>query len=346
MQIDFHYSAIRLISEKAGFSPADSQIIAYASQYVDDATIYSDIKIEGDLKIDYPRHIDGKFDPICTAHKGLQFLNDFKKSVQYKIYIPFHFLPPKAYQKSVDFDYVTQPNSPLANDLINFSLRRFKINSNKIENLISLGIAIHTFADTWAHQGFSGIHSSQHNDIENIAIWQDNDWNEFNFFEQLGHDILPDIGHAEAHSYPDLSFLKWKYTYAKSNKEVIRDNFEEFYKAAKTIYNILLDFNNGENNWSSFENKLIDCLKYEVYSAKEKFEYYQKIFPEIGFYYNHKQWEKEAINISRKFVSLPDKMEIIKGDVTDKKDLKWFYFHKIALEQRNYILKKCNLNLE
>jgi len=343
MQIDFHYAAIRLLSEKAGFSPADSQIIAYASQYIDDATNYRHIKIKGNLNIDYPRLVDGKFDPICTAHKGLQFLNDFKKSVQHKIYIPFHFLPPKEYEEGVEFDYITSPNSLLANNLINYSLHRFKINSSKIENLISLGIALHTFADTWAHQGFSGIHSSQHNDIENIAIMKNGKWEKLNLFEQFEHNILPDIGHAEAHSYPDLSFLKWKYTYAKTKKEVVRDNFQEFYEAAKTIYNILLDFNNKKSNWTSFEDKLIDCLKYETFDAEEKFEYYQKIFPEIGFYYNSNQWEKEAINISRKFVSLPQKMEIIKGDVTNKKDLKWFYFHKIALEQRYYILKKCNL---
>ncbi len=341
MQIDFHYSVIRILAEKAGFTPADAQIIAYASQYVDDATNYRPLKIEGDLKFNYPRYDGKEFDPICTAHKGLQFLKDFKKIVQHKIYIPFHFLPSKPFEEGVDFDYVTKPNSELAQDLLNQAISKFDTDEPKLKKLIGLGVAIHTFADTWAHQDFSGIHSSKHNDIEKIAIWKEDKWDRINFFLQLEYNVLPDIGHAEAFSYPDLPFLKWRYIHAKSNRVVERDNFKEFYEAAKTIYQKLLEFKQKENIWSEFVDSLEVCLKYENYSAKDRFEYYQKIFPEIGFYYNSKQWEKEAINISRKLVTLPAKMEIHKGNVKNKNDFKWFYFHKVALEQRNYILEKC-----
>jgi len=39
MKKDFHYSVIKILSEKAGFEAEDAQIIAHASQYVDDATM-------------------------------------------------------------------------------------------------------------------------------------------------------------------------------------------------------------------------------------------------------------------------------------------------------------------
>ena len=40
MDINFHYAAIKVIANHAGFKPAESELIAYASQFVDDANEY------------------------------------------------------------------------------------------------------------------------------------------------------------------------------------------------------------------------------------------------------------------------------------------------------------------
>jgi len=38
MQTDFHYCAVKFLAHMAGFDEAEAETIAYASQYVDDAT--------------------------------------------------------------------------------------------------------------------------------------------------------------------------------------------------------------------------------------------------------------------------------------------------------------------
>ena len=38
MQTDFHFYCVAVLARAAGFSPDDALVLAYASQYVDDAT--------------------------------------------------------------------------------------------------------------------------------------------------------------------------------------------------------------------------------------------------------------------------------------------------------------------
>ena len=85
MQIDFHYNTIRVLMEKTGFSPEDAQIIAYASQFVDDAVDHKKMKVSGHLEILSTRFSGKTFNPVCSAHRGLQFLKGLKEDVQNKI---------------------------------------------------------------------------------------------------------------------------------------------------------------------------------------------------------------------------------------------------------------------
>ena len=340
MKIDFHYNTIRLLAEKAGFSPKDAQIIAYASQFVDDATDHKPLKITGNLKVNSERY-DGKyFDPICTAHKGLQFISDLKRVVQFKIYVSFHFLPSKVYDEGKDFCYVTTPAGEIATLLIQRALNILKKDKekNRIPNLIRLGIALHSYADTWAHQGFSGLNSSQDNDISKISIFKAHKWEKLSRIKQLEYNILPDIGHAEAKDFPDIAYLKWKYTYKSSGKTVERNNSEIFFAASKNIYDILSNFNEQNSEWESFNARLYKCFSFINDSDKDKYEFFQKLFPEIGFYYNEDLWKDEAILISREFIEPPNNIQNIEYKL--KEDTKWFHFHSIAIEQREFVLGK------
>lgn len=62
MQIDFHYCCIKCLASKAGFEDKDAQVIAYASQYTDDATNHKGITIEGVPEIASDMVIEGKFE--------------------------------------------------------------------------------------------------------------------------------------------------------------------------------------------------------------------------------------------------------------------------------------------
>jgi len=94
--------------EKTGFSPEDAQIIAYASQFVDDAVDHKKMKVNGHLEILSKRFSGDTFNPVCSAHRGLQFLKGFKEDVQNKIYIPFHFLPDLEANKDKSGSYLVK----------------------------------------------------------------------------------------------------------------------------------------------------------------------------------------------------------------------------------------------
>ena len=332
MQKDFHYGIIKILSLKAGFSAEQSELIAYASQYVDDATISKPIRINRPVEIQTPRNLGNKFDPVCSAHKGLQFLEDFKRTVQEQIYLSFHFLPSQAYSSQSDYDYVVRPNSKLAQVLIFWALGKLKTEFNT-ENLIRLGIALHTFADTWSHQNFTGTHCHTHNDIEHIEIWTGEHWKPIKPYKQLINNIFPDIGHAEAYDFPDLPFLRWRYIKAKTKEIVLRDNPVIFLDAAQNIYNILCNFTNHNCNWDELLPWLGKWLEYPEKSSVQRLKFLNTLFPEVDLSYDEHKWIRQALEIG-KISKVIRKKAIVKGD------MKWFLFHKVAYEQRLFVLSK------
>ncbi len=337
MQIDFHYYTIRIITEEAGFLPEDSQIIAYASQFVDDAVDHHKMKVSGQTDLMYERY-DGKyFDPVCTAHKGIQFLSSIKDEVQKKIYIAFHFLPPKPYVKGEKFEYRTLPNSEFSRLLVQNALLQTVKNTEekRIKALISLGIALHTFSDTWSHQLFSGRHNQKENDIKNIKYLVDSQWKKLSLIQKATSAAFPNIGHAEANEFPDQTHLTWKYTQEDTQKEFVRDNTKIALEAAKEIFNFLAG-DSLSHNWEYLENKLTKCFKFEG-ELSDKISFYKKIFPSIDFYYDPKQWRNEALRVNDnqtvKFLNL----ERMKTEYKFGLDKKWFFFNMAALEQRNFV---------
>lgn len=352
MKIDFHYYTIKLLAEKAGFPAGEAQTIAYASQYVDDATEYRKIhlKTTPDLNFNFER-LDGEyFDPVCTAHKGVQLLNSFKKSVQRKIYISFHFIPPRMYNGNGKYDFHTIPDNNFINRYLSLCIKQLQDAEpgSRTRKLIKLGIALHSYADTWAHQGFSGRHSARDNDIERISIYNDHKWMPIQFIEQLEFNAMPDIGHAEAVHFPDESHLTWKYKYSKSKTEVIRDNTLIFLDAAQAIFRLLCSIQNKEpaNQWQALENKLLKCFRFKTKSLDEKVAFIQKQFPSVEFDYNDTLWKKQAL---KKELTDSDKGIRIFSDRQKpnfkEEELKWFYFHSEALEQRKFVMKHIKHNL-
>jgi len=149
MQIDFHYYCIFVLANLAGFSQEDAKTIAYSSQFVDDSRDSKRIKIK-----------DYAYDTVRTAHNSIYF---YKWNVQKKIYFPFHFIPPEVLKNNGSFSYVTKPNSNFAQMVIDEA-----INDQTDLRLYRMGVALHTYADTWAHQNFSG-RKHRENNTENFA---------------------------------------------------------------------------------------------------------------------------------------------------------------------------------
>ncbi len=214
MQKDFHFYCIGVLACAAGFSKEEALTIAYSSQYTDDSTESAPIRV-GDMI----------FDPVRTAHKGIKA---FEWSVQKRVFLAFHFIPAKPIETPRD-TFCTRSNSEFAQMILH---RACKERSKRLRPY-RIGIALHTFADSWAHQYFSGREHKENN-VEGIYIKEGNKWKHL-FLENIYLDLLPHIGHGEAGYFPDQSYTHWKYTKKISNEVIERDNTHEFLDAAKKI---------------------------------------------------------------------------------------------------------------
>ena len=119
MQADFHREVTCYLAIKAGFRPKQAGLIAWANQNVDDNT-------------------EGGLHELRTACRVTADWHD--KTVQLLIFVMFHFLPGDSEP------WVVTANNCRARELVEASLG----------DLVRLGIALHTFQDTFTHQHFTG----------------------------------------------------------------------------------------------------------------------------------------------------------------------------------------------
>lgn len=282
MEIDFHHGVTYVLARLAGFNSDEAEIIAYSAQYVDDS-ICDDVVMFDNGAI---------YKPTCSAHKALDYRN-FNKLANHLVWVPFHFLPGNCFKKAGECEeefylkIVCRPNSYIANDMIKECIKRH----HESNALYRLGITMHVYADTWAHQGFSGI---QH--FSNRVQFLDDDETSRNLRDKVAKyfsgifdkelskfldDILP-IGHGAVLSYPDKPYLRWRYK-DFSGKLIERDNSAIFLEAAKNMFVVMKRFRAG----SSRE----DVLELE----KEIADLLLKQFIEINDFdgsTRHKKWMK------------------------------------------------------
>lgn len=233
MQVDFHHAATYVIARYAGFNHRDAETIAYCSQYVDDATNRGTIVFEN----------GAMYDRIASAHKMLDYSN-FQELANHQVWIPFHFLPGNgglhAGENPGDsfiHKIICRPDSHVARRMVASCIRE----QETPYGLHRLGITMHVYADTWAHQGFAGVQ----NEVNRITALDDNDEVDTAFLARLKNsfgdwfesvsssfvgDALP-LGHGAALSHPDKPFLSWRYRDHAGNI-VKRNNTETFMTAA------------------------------------------------------------------------------------------------------------------
>ena len=236
MQIDFHHAATYVLARFAEFNHAEAEIIAYCSQYVDDAT--NSGTIEFDNGAAYTR--------ISSAHKTFDYRN-FSELATRRVWLPFHFLPgnngkPAGENPEGSFieKIICRPNSPIAQDMMRACIQEQEAKYG----LHRLGLTMHVYADTWAHQGFAGV-SHQVNDIRCLDDHDEPDGSLLGHvsdffgdaFDQMTSTFiggaLP-LGHGAVLSYPDQPFLEWSYLDWQNNK-VYRDNPRDYMEAAQAM---------------------------------------------------------------------------------------------------------------
>ena len=78
-------------------------------------------------------------------------------------WLPFHFLPGNAGQEATD-KLVCKPDSPVAREMLRLAMQ----DQHSAWALHRLGITMHVYADTFAHQGFVGA-LSEANQANNVT---------------------------------------------------------------------------------------------------------------------------------------------------------------------------------
>jgi len=347
MECDFHYCTIKVLACVAGFDANEAEIIAYSSQYVDDAVEHKPITIRNFPEIICPLYTGKtkKFDPVCTAHNAIDIATAIDRNVQRLIYIPFHFIPNDILNNvTTSFDFTTAPDCKFANKIIDNAIKRFKDKPTPDErnrNLIKLGIALHTYADTWAHQFFSGRCSSFDNDIEQLEIKHSNNIIPTEFIHHF-FNILPDIGHAEAAVFPDKTHVDFSCIHINRNITNQRNNPLHFTEAAKKIYEILLKLTNKPNNWNNYATSFTDFFKIPKNGKHctncNKKLIAQVICENIEIAYDNKLWRQQALQGNThdwKSLSVQD-YNLLNYNYNG--DNKWLLFHLEAHEQRNFVI--------
>jgi hypothetical protein len=203
MNIEFHYYALYYIARNAGFADSEASTIAIASQMVDDCVAPWEIRSARGSK-------------FTSVTQNYRFWDE---SVAEKIYRPFHFLPGdvgKASRRRRDGRAgpgVVTEDSTLARELL--------ISALKARNLFRIGIALHAYADTWAHQNFSADLEPQ------------------NALEQSSP--VPPVGHLHALKKPDNPRLRWRDPRLEGEASEI-SNSNRFAAAATMIYRFLCTY--------------------------------------------------------------------------------------------------------
>jgi hypothetical protein len=108
-----------------------------------------------------------------------------------------------------------------------------------------LGITLHVYGDTWAHQGFVGVNHQINNASE---LSDDSGVEAANVLERLAGwfigESLP-LGHGTVLSLPDRPWIKWQYRNGLGEL-VHRDNPSDYMAAADCMCKAVQRFNLGD----------------------------------------------------------------------------------------------------
>ncbi len=230
MQIDGHHALTYIAARLAGFTAPDANIIAYSAQYVDDATNSGQIKFSN----------GAMYSRISSAHKMLDYRNS-NELANHRVWIPFHFLPGNgglAAGSNPTGSFINKlictPDSHVARDMLDLSIK----DKTKPYGLHRLGISMHVYADTFAHQGFAGVN----NDINEVDDLESDDPSlDQGFFDKISNFLVSNafpLGHGAALSHPDRPYISWTYTNGSGNK-VTRNNQEIFFDATDNMCRIM-----------------------------------------------------------------------------------------------------------
>jgi hypothetical protein len=242
MQIDFHHAVTYVLARLAGFSATEADVVAHSSQYVDDAVTTGSVTFNN----------GAMYQRISSAHKMFDYRN-FEELADQLVWVPFHFLPgngglPAGRDPEGPFirKLVCSPNSYVARDMIRSVIAHRAMR----HSLHRLGITMHVYADTWAHQGFAGVaHTINHA----TALTGPGGEPDHSLMDKLKNYFLNKalpLGHGTVLGNPDRPYLLWGYTNGLGER-IERNNPKEFIDAADHMCRAMQRFREGDADFAA-----------------------------------------------------------------------------------------------
>jgi hypothetical protein len=228
MHKDFHLYGTYLAARLADFTKDDARDIACAAQAVDDFTYGEYGSCAGEINMAF------------TVRKST-------KDIFQTLWTVFHFLPELDMTANISHErkFKTAPHGAYFERLTTDLQGTFGENQGSGAKLARAGVTMHVLADTYAHEGFSGLISGT-NKIEK-AFSNMGKKSEIDLGVLVGSLHVPtwvgsvidtaNIGHGTAGCFPDISWLK--YTYMQDGEEKDRCNPSVFAKAFGKMIEVL-----------------------------------------------------------------------------------------------------------
>lgn len=350
-----------------GFQKESAHLVAFASQFVDDAKINLIFFEKPNFNLEHDT-VDSKpaFFNMATCHSYF-WVKTYNYEAMTNNTIAFHFVP-GIQGENFTKKLRCKENSPIILKILDDVLQE--------SNLIKLGIALHAYADTFSHQGFSGM-ISKVNDIKNCEAYnikhlrltdkllyllkKINNRISENLYEKIFDRIIPAYGHGQAMSFPDYPYMNWSYAYDYSDefngsyKNVQINNKERFTKAFVNIKEYLekyLTANNmyldNEVNFDDYDI-LIDTLLFEG-KDEEREERWKKVLvvqkllsiEDTKLYtYQDDKWLKEAFaNYDSKLFNDRKVEQVCLSDYF--LDSNWYHFYLAVKWYKERFFKYCS----
>jgi hypothetical protein len=198
-------------------------------------------------------------------------VKSFVYEIQKFVYVPFHFIPGDNNQP-IDGHYnkySTTPDSQNARRLLRAALAT--------GSLYRIGIALHTYADTWSHQNFTGY---------------EEDWNSVFSWRNPFRALAPNIGHADVGHLPDEISSTWNdYRFDKPYRK--RENRRIAFEACKRIFQELRRAKNGETYWTAVKSDFRKIINAEDYD--ERIALVRDYLNKPDLYYKKDLWIESAV---------------------------------------------------
>jgi hypothetical protein len=320
MDINYHYFAVKVLAVKAGFSEPDAQVIASYSQFVDDFDTYRYLYFKE--VPDFAQYLAVKvptgwiFNPVTTGFNS--FFDYTRLSIekyQKHILVPFHFITQEPInvvqrdRREYRVKPVTMNKASLLQGLLKKASDQYIVEQNR-NSLIRIGTLLHVFADTYAHQRFSGFWNWENHAYLKDAVNNIDGSNITSSYSPNMYYYVPSIGHPNVSTAPDdsnVAFSMLQKTKEHENfpypDEYERDNTDEFIKASKEIFEYLRGCRGytapvDSAVWDDLALNLRKGFLTAEKDIKKLADFWKKFFADIPFYYSKNDMYTSSLKTS------------------------------------------------